>query len=95
MGLDGTLPVPVTGIPRVPNSPNSSINSSPATTRSRPWHDFGRQNDADKVQIPKMWVILLFIVLWGKSVILYLTFGEIISLETTVKQKRDITILNF
>lgn len=22
--------------------------------RSRPWHDFGRQNDADKVQIPKV-----------------------------------------
>ncbi|KAJ9579372.1 hypothetical protein L9F63_024522, partial [Diploptera punctata] len=22
--------------------------------RSRPWHDFGRQNDADKIQIPKL-----------------------------------------
>ena len=25
--------------------------------RSRPWHDFGRQNDADKIQIPKLWVL--------------------------------------
>ncbi|XP_023727450.1 protein grainyhead isoform X5 [Cryptotermes secundus] len=23
--------------------------------RSRPWHDFGRQNDADKIQIPKLY----------------------------------------
>ncbi|XP_069681599.1 protein grainyhead isoform X3 [Periplaneta americana] len=23
--------------------------------RSRPWHDFGRQNDADKIQIPKIY----------------------------------------
>ncbi|XP_039276338.1 protein grainyhead isoform X4 [Nilaparvata lugens] len=23
--------------------------------RSRPWHDFGRQNDADKIQIPKVY----------------------------------------
>ncbi|XP_014274417.1 protein grainyhead isoform X1 [Halyomorpha halys] len=28
--------------------------SSPAA-RSRPWHDFGRQNDADKIQIPKLY----------------------------------------
>jgi hypothetical protein len=36
-------------------SPNNSTSS--VTTpggRSRPWHDFGRQNDADKVQIPKV-----------------------------------------
>ncbi|TMW42932.1 hypothetical protein DOY81_011989, partial [Sarcophaga bullata] len=25
-----------------------------SATRSRPWHDFGRQNDADKIQIPKI-----------------------------------------
>lgn len=25
----------------------------PSGGRSRPWHDFGRQNDADKIQIPK------------------------------------------
>ncbi|XP_068083486.1 protein grainyhead [Anabrus simplex] len=24
-------------------------------SRSRPWHDFGRQNDADKIQIPKIY----------------------------------------
>ncbi|KAG5893976.1 hypothetical protein JTB14_006579 [Gonioctena quinquepunctata] len=35
---------------------NSSSSQSPgghSTSRSRPWHDFGRQNDADKIQIPK------------------------------------------
>lgn len=34
----------------------SSAHSSPGTVpaRSRPWHDFGRQNDADKIQIPKV-----------------------------------------
>lgn len=36
------------------NSPTTSIGGASQTTRSRPWHDFGRQNDADKVQIPKM-----------------------------------------
>uniref|UniRef100_A0A182NLP5 Uncharacterized protein n=1 Tax=Anopheles dirus TaxID=7168 RepID=A0A182NLP5_9DIPT len=40
-------------------SPNTSLDGSSsavavAPPRSRPWHDFGRQNDADKVQIPKM-----------------------------------------
>ncbi|XP_031335956.1 protein grainyhead isoform X3 [Photinus pyralis] len=25
-------------------------------SRSRPWHDFGRQNDADKIQIPKIFL---------------------------------------
>ena len=29
-------------------------NPNPNPPRSRPWHDFGRQNDADKIQIPKM-----------------------------------------
>lgn len=28
---------------------------SSAAARSRPWHDFGRQNDADKIQIPKLY----------------------------------------
>ncbi|XP_067210610.1 protein grainyhead isoform X2 [Linepithema humile] len=28
-------------------------NPNPNPPRSRPWHDFGRQNDADKIQIPK------------------------------------------
>ncbi|XP_050422473.1 protein grainyhead-like isoform X5 [Adelges cooleyi] len=27
---------------------------TPTGGRSRPWHDFGRQNDADKIQIPKV-----------------------------------------
>ncbi|XP_022915231.2 protein grainyhead isoform X2 [Onthophagus taurus] len=27
---------------------------SQTSNRSRPWHDFGRQNDADKIQIPKI-----------------------------------------
>ena len=31
-------------------TPNSQTNPA----RSRPWHDFGRQNDADKIQIPKL-----------------------------------------
>ena len=44
-----------------PNSTSGGLVSSGATTpnsngqpRSRPWHDFGRQNDADKIQIPKL-----------------------------------------
>jgi hypothetical protein len=55
-----TIPVSVSTIQRGvvtvhggQNSPTTSIGSN-STTRSRPWHDFGRQNDADKVQIPKM-----------------------------------------
>ncbi|XP_065342394.1 protein grainyhead isoform X2 [Cloeon dipterum] len=35
-----------------PNASNTSIGTPGG--RSRPWHDFGRQNDADKVQIPKL-----------------------------------------
>ncbi|XP_052757327.1 protein grainyhead isoform X2 [Galleria mellonella] len=32
-----------------------SAHHSPAQPpRTRPWHDFGRQNDADKIQIPKL-----------------------------------------
>lgn len=64
----GPIPVSVTGIQRTAvsvhggqNSPTTSISSNPASTRSsRPWHDFGRQNDADKIQIPKMWVSFNF-----------------------------------
>lgn len=52
------IPVSVNAMQRVSlhansSSPNTSIGSQPST-RSRPWHDFGRQNDADKIQIPKM-----------------------------------------
>uniref|UniRef100_A0A8D9AWX6 Protein grainyhead n=1 Tax=Cacopsylla melanoneura TaxID=428564 RepID=A0A8D9AWX6_9HEMI len=36
----------------VAGSPGSNAS---ATNRSRPWHDFGRQNDADKIQIPKLY----------------------------------------
>ncbi|KAL5274995.1 GRHL2 family protein [Megaselia abdita] len=38
------------------NSPTTSLGGASVggTTRSRPWHDFGRQNDADKIQIPKI-----------------------------------------
>ncbi|KAL1492605.1 hypothetical protein ABEB36_010842 [Hypothenemus hampei] len=32
----------------------SSQSPGSQSTRSRPWHDFGRQNDADKIQIPKL-----------------------------------------
>lgn len=39
------------------NSSSSQSPGSQSTSRSRPWHDFGRQNDADKIQIPKMWVL--------------------------------------
>lgn len=66
-GGGGGLPVTVNNIgrgtvgvahPGGQNSPTTSLggnsaNGTPAT-RSRPWHDFGRQNDADKIQIPKM-----------------------------------------
>ncbi|XP_065166555.1 protein grainyhead isoform X2 [Atheta coriaria] len=37
-----------------PRSNPSQSPGSQASTRSRPWHDFGRQNDADKIQIPKV-----------------------------------------
>ncbi|XP_055380149.1 protein grainyhead isoform X2 [Condylostylus longicornis] len=57
----GAIPVSVNSIQRTvnvnqgQNSPTTSIGTnSTATTRSRPWHDFGRQNDADKIQIPKI-----------------------------------------
>lgn len=32
-----------------------SAPGQPPPARSRPWHDFGRQNDADKIQIPKVY----------------------------------------
>ncbi|XP_056645184.1 protein grainyhead-like isoform X3 [Diorhabda sublineata] len=35
------------------NSSSQSPGNQP-TSRSRPWHDFGRQNDSDKIQIPKI-----------------------------------------
>ncbi|XP_019765337.1 protein grainyhead isoform X2 [Dendroctonus ponderosae] len=35
-------------------SNGSSQSPGAHSTRSRPWHDFGRQNDADKIQIPKL-----------------------------------------
>ncbi|XP_030748453.1 protein grainyhead-like isoform X2 [Sitophilus oryzae] len=38
-------------------SQRSNSSQSPGaqpSSRSRPWHDFGRQNDADKIQIPKI-----------------------------------------
>lgn len=33
---------------------HSPASTTGAPSRSRPWHDFGRQNDADKIQIPKV-----------------------------------------
>lgn len=61
---NGAIPVSVNSIQRAgtvsvhggQNSPTTSLGGTSAngTTRSRPWHDFGRQNDADKIQIPKM-----------------------------------------
>ena len=45
------------------NQMSRSLTSSGATTpnstanqprSSRPWHDYGRQNDTDKIQIPKL-----------------------------------------
>lgn len=55
---NNAIPVSVNTMQRVSlhansSSPTTSIGSQPST-RSRPWHDFGRQNDADKIQIPKM-----------------------------------------
>ncbi|XP_055688655.1 protein grainyhead isoform X10 [Lutzomyia longipalpis] len=53
----GPIPVSVTSIQRTVHggqgSPTGGVGHTPST-RSRPWHDFGRQNDADKVQIPKI-----------------------------------------
>lgn len=55
---NGVIPVSVNSMQRISlhaaqSSPTTSIGSQPSS-RSRPWHDFGRQNDADKIQIPKM-----------------------------------------
>ncbi|XP_071443268.1 protein grainyhead [Hetaerina americana] len=36
------------------------VGGATAGGRSRPWHDFGRQNDADKVQIPKVFSLYGF-----------------------------------
>ncbi|XP_067631060.1 protein grainyhead isoform X6 [Eurosta solidaginis] len=59
---NGGIPVSVNSIQRGAVSvhgqvsPTTSLGSTTpnGTTRSRPWHDFGRQNDADKIQIPKI-----------------------------------------
>ncbi|XP_037827478.1 protein grainyhead isoform X7 [Lucilia sericata] len=61
---NGGIPVSVNSIQRGAvsvhggqNSPTTSLGGTSANgsaTRSRPWHDFGRQNDADKIQIPKI-----------------------------------------
>lgn len=63
---NGGIPISVNSIQRGAvnvhggqNSPTTSLGGTSANgsaTRSRPWHDFGRQNDADKIQIPKMYV---------------------------------------
>ncbi|XP_037043523.1 protein grainyhead isoform X4 [Bradysia coprophila] len=58
LDANGTIPVSVNTLQRVnlhasQSSPTTSIGSQPSS-RSRPWHDFGRQNDADKIQIPKI-----------------------------------------
>ncbi|XP_011872603.1 PREDICTED: protein grainyhead [Vollenhovia emeryi] len=37
------------------NLVSGATNSNPNPQRSRPWHDFGRQNDADKIQIQKVY----------------------------------------
>ncbi|XP_059615608.1 protein grainyhead isoform X2 [Phlebotomus argentipes] len=58
-GSSASIPVSVTSIQRTVHGGQGSptgavgVNHTPST-RSRPWHDFGRQNDADKVQIPKI-----------------------------------------
>ncbi|XP_070140697.1 protein grainyhead isoform X1 [Drosophila kikkawai] len=59
---NGSIPVSVNSIQQrtvvhgSQNSPTTSLvdTSTNGSTRSRPWHDFGRQNDADKIQIPKI-----------------------------------------
>lgn len=58
LDANGAIPVSVNSLQRVSlhasqSSPTTSIGSQPSS-RSRPWHDFGRQNEADKIQIPKM-----------------------------------------
>lgn len=58
-GSSGAIPVSVTSIQRTVHggqgSPTGGVGvGHTPSPRSRPWHDFGRQNDADKVQIPKM-----------------------------------------
>ncbi|XP_055707705.1 protein grainyhead isoform X9 [Phlebotomus papatasi] len=58
-GSSGAIPVSVTSIQRTVHggqgSPTGGVGvGHTPSPRSRPWHDFGRQNDADKVQIPKI-----------------------------------------
>lgn len=45
-----------TQVPRsaLVSSGTTTPNPNPNPPRSRPWHDFGRQNDADKIQIAKL-----------------------------------------
>lgn len=44
------------GTPLLEGATQRSASAAPqgAGARSRPWHDFGRQSDADKIQIPKV-----------------------------------------
>lgn len=46
-----------TQVPRsaLVSSGTTTPNPNPNPPRSRPWHDFGRQNDADKIQIAKLY----------------------------------------
>ncbi|KAF6215956.1 hypothetical protein GE061_000293 [Apolygus lucorum] len=43
------------GGPLLGETSRSSTGSTSGGPRTRPWHDFGRQNDADKIQIPKVY----------------------------------------
>ncbi|XP_049293651.1 protein grainyhead-like isoform X1 [Anopheles funestus] len=55
LAINGSQPSPTTSLGG--SSTAAAVASAGAATapRSRPWHDFGRQNDADKVQIPKIY----------------------------------------
>ncbi|XP_035913819.1 protein grainyhead-like isoform X2 [Anopheles stephensi] len=54
LAINGSQPSPTTSLG---GSSTAAVATAGAATapRSRPWHDFGRQNDADKVQIPKIY----------------------------------------
>uniref|UniRef100_A0A6E8VMG9 Grh/CP2 DB domain-containing protein n=1 Tax=Anopheles coluzzii TaxID=1518534 RepID=A0A6E8VMG9_ANOCL len=55
LAINGSQPSPTTSLGGSSTAAAVAVAGAAAAPRSRPWHDFGRQNDADKVQIPKIY----------------------------------------
>lgn len=54
-GSDGSRSPPLSGGEHSKSSGGGSPSCTPSS-RSRPWHDCNRQNEPDKIQIPKLQV---------------------------------------